>query len=29
MLDADGNQTLCAIAQGTIAVAETALPVAG
>ncbi|MFD7304066.1 PaaI family thioesterase [Streptomyces pharetrae] len=26
LLDADGNQTLCAIAQGTIAVAETTLP---
>ncbi|MFD5714117.1 PaaI family thioesterase [Streptomyces pharetrae] len=26
MLDADGNQTLCAIAQGTIAVAQTTLP---
>ncbi|MPY49609.1 PaaI family thioesterase [Streptomyces acidicola] len=26
MLDSDGNQTLCAIAQGTIAVAETVLP---
>ncbi|MFI9624452.1 PaaI family thioesterase [Streptomyces sp. NPDC052042] len=25
-VDSEGNQTLCAVAQGTIAVAETALP---
>ncbi|MDY0810597.1 PaaI family thioesterase [Kitasatospora purpeofusca] len=29
VLDSDGNQTLCAIAQGTIAVTGTALPVSG
>ncbi|MFC8273233.1 PaaI family thioesterase [Streptomyces sp. NPDC057271] len=29
LLDSSGNQMLCAIAQGTIAVAETAPPVSG